>query len=49
MAKYRNKVTGAVVDIEGIAKGDWELIPSPSSSVEKPDKKEKTKRKAKKD
>lgn len=31
--KFRNKVTGIVVDIPSIAKGDWEPVKVPAPSV----------------
>lgn len=31
MALYRNKVTGAIIDIKSIGAGDWELIDAPIS------------------
>lgn len=31
MKRYRNKVTGAIIEIEGIGAGDWELIDAPIS------------------
>lgn len=31
MNTYRNVKTGATVQIQGEAKGDWELVPAPAS------------------
>lgn len=39
MKRYRNKVTGAIIEIEGIGAGDWELIDAPASSSAKEEEK----------
>ena len=50
MNTYRNVKTGVTVQIQGEARGDWELVPSPASEpVKAPEtpKTEPKKRKAK--
>lgn len=54
MPKYRNVKTGVTVTIQGEARGDWELVSEPLSSVKeeakpgKPEAPEKPKKKASK-
>lgn len=48
MNKYRNVKTGVVVEIQGHASGDWELI-SVSSSIETPEETKPKKKKASKE
>lgn len=49
MNKYRNVKTGVVVEIQGQASGDWELIPVSSSTIETPEETKPKKKKASKE
>lgn len=48
LRRYRNKVTGVIIEIEGIGAGDWELIDAPVSLPKEEEKPVTPKKKTKK-